>query len=84
MEDRKSFSMVLLEVRILLYTPPNLYNLEEFMIVQPLKDKVLVAENKTSDKTTETGIILDGANSVRDSRAGTPRSRRAESDRAAG
>lgn len=41
------------------------------MIVQPLKDKVLVAENKTSDKTTETGIILDGANSVRDSRAGT-------------
>ena len=41
------------------------------MIVQPLKDKVLVAENKTSDKTSDAGIILDGANSVRDSRAGT-------------
>lgn len=41
------------------------------MNVQPLKNKVLVAENKTSDKTSDSGIILDGANSVRDSRAGT-------------
>lgn len=38
------------------------------MIVKPLKDKVLVAEIKKS-KTSESGIILDGANSVRDSHA---------------
>jgi co-chaperonin GroES (HSP10) len=30
------------------------------MIVQPLKDRVLIAENKR-DNTTESGIILEGA-----------------------
>lgn len=38
--------------------------------VIPLKKRVLVAENNTETKS-ESGIILDGANSVRDSRSGT-------------
>lgn len=38
--------------------------------VIPLKDKVLVAENKSETKS-EAGIILDGVNSVRDSKQGT-------------
>lgn len=40
------------------------------MKVIPLKKRVLVAENKTETKS-EAGIILDGANSVRESRTGT-------------
>jgi co-chaperonin GroES (HSP10) len=40
------------------------------MIVMPLKDKVLVAENKSEVKS-ESGIILEGANSVRESKTGT-------------
>ena len=40
------------------------------MQVIPLKDKVLVAENKSEVKT-ESGLILDDATSVRDSRKGT-------------
>jgi len=40
------------------------------MIVTPLKKKVLVAENKT-EQTTESGIILDGTTSNRDSKQGT-------------
>lgn len=38
--------------------------------VTPLKDRVLVAENKTEQKTAS-GIILDGVNSTRDSKSGT-------------
>jgi len=40
------------------------------MIVTPLKKKVLVAENK-AEQTTESGIILDGTKSNRDSKQGT-------------
>jgi len=40
------------------------------MIVIPLKKKVLVAENK-AEQTTESGIILDGTTSNRDSKQGT-------------
>ena len=40
------------------------------MIVTPLKKKVLVAENK-AEQTTESGIILDGTTSNRDSKQGT-------------
>jgi co-chaperonin GroES (HSP10) len=40
------------------------------MIVTPLKKKVLVAENK-AEQTTESGIILDGTTSNRDSKKGT-------------
>jgi co-chaperonin GroES (HSP10) len=40
------------------------------MKITPLEKRVLVAENKTETKS-ESGIILEGANSVRDSRAGT-------------
>ena len=40
------------------------------MIVRPLKKKVLVAENKV-DQTTESGIILEGTNSARDSKQAT-------------
>lgn len=37
---------------------------------KPLKDKVLVAENNSEVKS-ESGIILDNANSVRESKTGT-------------
>ena len=40
------------------------------MQVTPLKNKVLVAENITEHKT-DSGIILDGANSVRQSKSAT-------------
>ena len=40
------------------------------MNVTPLKDKVLIAENKTEHKS-ETGIILEGATSIRESKTGT-------------
>ena len=40
------------------------------MNVKPLHKKVLVAENK-SEVTSESGIILDGANSVRESKRAT-------------
>jgi len=40
------------------------------MTVTPLKKKVLVAENKV-EQTTESGIILDGTTSNRDSKQGT-------------
>jgi co-chaperonin GroES (HSP10) len=40
------------------------------MKITPLKKRVLVAENKTETKS-ESGIILDNANSVRESRSGT-------------
>lgn len=40
------------------------------MNVIPLKKRVLVAENKTENKSAA-GIILEGANSVRESRTGT-------------
>lgn len=38
--------------------------------ITPLKKKVLVAENK-AEQTTESGIILDGTTSNRDSKQGT-------------
>lgn len=40
------------------------------MNVTPLKKKVLVAENKTEHKT-DSGIILEGTTSVRESKQGT-------------
>jgi co-chaperonin GroES (HSP10) len=40
------------------------------MNITPLHKKVLVAEN-VSETKTESGIILDNANSVRDSKTGT-------------
>lgn len=40
------------------------------MIIKPLHKKVLVAENASENKT-ESGIILDGANSVRESKRAT-------------
>jgi co-chaperonin GroES (HSP10) len=40
------------------------------MNIIPLRKKVLVAENLSESKT-ESGIILDNANSVRDSKTGT-------------
>ena len=40
------------------------------MQFRPLKDKVLVAENNSENKS-ESGIILDHANSVRESKTGT-------------
>jgi len=40
------------------------------MTVTPLKKKVLVAENKV-EQTTESGIILDGTTSNRESKQGT-------------
>jgi co-chaperonin GroES (HSP10) len=40
------------------------------MIVKPLHKKVLVAENKT-ETVTESGLILEGANSVRESKRAT-------------
>ena len=40
------------------------------MNIQPLKDRVLVAENKDEQKT-DSGIILDGATSTRNSKTGT-------------
>lgn len=40
------------------------------MNIKPLKDRLLVAENKT-ETTTESGIILEGANSVRESKKAT-------------
>ena len=40
------------------------------MNITPLKKKVLVAENK-AEQTTESGIILDGTTSNRDSKQGT-------------
>jgi co-chaperonin GroES (HSP10) len=40
------------------------------MIVTPLKKKVLVAENK-AEQTTDSGIILDGTTSNRDSKQAT-------------
>jgi len=40
------------------------------MEVKPLHNKVLVAQNKDEIKT-ESGIILDNADSVRESRTGT-------------
>lgn len=39
-------------------------------VVIPLRDRVLIAENKTEAKT-ESGIILDGVTSIRDSKSGT-------------
>jgi co-chaperonin GroES (HSP10) len=40
------------------------------MIVKPLKKKILVAENKGEHKS-ESGIILEGATSVRESKKAT-------------
>ena len=40
------------------------------MIVKPLKKKVLVAQNASETKT-DSGIILEGATSVGDSKQGT-------------
>ena len=40
------------------------------MSFKPLKDKVLVAENNSEVKS-DSGIILDNANSVRESKTGT-------------
>jgi co-chaperonin GroES (HSP10) len=40
------------------------------MNIKPLHKKVLVAENASENKT-ESGIILDGANSVRESKRAT-------------
>jgi len=40
------------------------------MIIKPMKDRVLVAENNSETKT-ESGIILEGATSVRESKRAT-------------
>ena len=40
------------------------------MNVQPLHDKVLVAENKR-ENTTESGIVIQGARGLDESKAGT-------------
>lgn len=40
------------------------------MEFKPLKDKVLVAENKSETKSNS-GIILDHANSIKESKSGT-------------
>ena len=40
------------------------------MIIKPLKKKILVAENKSETKS-ESGIILEGAASVRESKRAT-------------
>lgn len=40
------------------------------MVVKPIKNRVLVAENKVEQKTSS-GIILDGTTSNRDSKTGT-------------
>lgn len=40
------------------------------MNIIPLKDRILVAENNSETKT-ESGIILEGANSVRESKRAT-------------
>jgi len=40
------------------------------MVVKPLRKMVLVAENSV-DQTTESGIILDGTKSNRESKTGT-------------
>lgn len=40
------------------------------MNVTPLKDKVLIAENKAEHKS-QSGIILEGATSIRESKTGT-------------
>jgi co-chaperonin GroES (HSP10) len=40
------------------------------MNIKPLHKKILVAENASENKT-ESGIILDGANSVRESKRAT-------------
>jgi len=40
------------------------------MIVKPLRKMVLIAENSV-DQTTDSGIILDGTTSARDSKTGT-------------
>ena len=40
------------------------------MIVKPLRKMVLIAENLV-DQTTDSGIILDGTTSARDSKTGT-------------
>ena len=41
------------------------------MNVLPLRKNVLIAENATTYKTTESGLILDGVNSTRDSKTAT-------------
>lgn len=41
------------------------------MPVKPLKKNVLVAENSAKEVTSDAGIILDGANSVRESKTAT-------------
>lgn len=40
------------------------------MVFRPLKSQVLVAENKTETKS-DSGIILEHANSIRESKTGT-------------
>ena len=40
------------------------------MEIRPMNDRVLVAENKT-ETVSESGIILEGANSVRESKRAT-------------
>ena len=54
------------------FDPPILHQfyLKGIMNIKPLKKKVLVAENASETKS-DSGIILEGANSVRDSRSGT-------------
>ena len=52
-------------------TTPNYYgDIMTIQTVTPLRDRVLVAENKAEEKTAS-GIILDGVNSIRDSKTGT-------------
>lgn len=41
------------------------------MNVLPLRKNVLIAENATTYKTTESGLILDGVNSTCDSKTAT-------------
>lgn len=45
-------------------------NIKDSMIIKPLKKKILVAENKSETKS-ESGIILDNATSVRESKRAT-------------
>jgi co-chaperonin GroES (HSP10) len=45
-------------------------NIKDSMIIKPLKKKILVAENKSETKS-DSGIILDNAASVRESKRAT-------------
>ncbi len=52
------------------FDPDHLHHFKDIMIIKPLKKKVLVAENKSEHKS-ESGIIHEGATSVRESKKAT-------------